>query len=62
VFTNAPEQSPPNKGFRPFAVRSTVSMSVFGWDVQVGEITEEGGITLEPRRRPRDASVEGHDD
>jgi len=37
-------------------------MSVFGWDVQVGEITEEGGITLEPRRRPRDASVEGHDD
>jgi hypothetical protein len=36
--------------------------AVFGWDVQIGEITEEGGITLEPRPRPRDASVEGHDD
>lgn len=36
--------------------------ALFGWDVQVGEITEDGGITFKQRPRPRDASVEGCDD
>lgn len=36
--------------------------ALFGWDAQVDEVTEDGGITLKPRPRPRDASVEGRDD
>lgn len=36
--------------------------ALFGWDAQVGEITEDGGITIEPRPSPRDPSVEGDDD
>jgi spore cortex formation protein SpoVR/YcgB (stage V sporulation) len=32
--------------------------ALFGWDVHFDQITEDGEITLEPRRRPRDVSVE----
>jgi hypothetical protein len=36
--------------------------ALFGWDAQIDEITEDGGITLQPRPGPRDVSVEGCDD
>ena len=32
-----------------------------GWDVQVHEVTETGGIIVEPRPEPRDTSVEAND-
>jgi hypothetical protein len=34
---------------------------LLGWDVQVREITETGGIIVEPRSEPGDASVEADD-
>jgi Family of unknown function (DUF6188) len=32
-----------------------------GWDVQVREVTETGGIIVEPRSKPEDGSVEADD-
>jgi hypothetical protein len=34
---------------------------LLGWDVQVREITETGGIIVEPRSKPEDGSVEAED-
>jgi hypothetical protein len=34
---------------------------LLGWDVQVREITETGGIVVESRTKPDDAAVEGDD-
>ncbi len=34
---------------------------LLGWDVQVREITETGGIIVEPRSKPEDGSVETED-
>jgi hypothetical protein len=35
---------------------------ILGWDVQVREITDDGGIIVESRLEPQDASVETDDD
>lgn len=34
---------------------------LLGWDVQVREISETGGIIVEPRSKPEDASVDADD-
>ena len=35
---------------------------LFGWDVEIREITDDGGIIVEPRLGHKDTSVEAHDD